>query len=313
LAHRTRAPSARPTFGAISRPAPGLRLGRERMLPAGGLVRAPRVCSDDGLLVSSLEDIDDAFLRLRRLWASSRQGILNDHAPAVELSSLLVVETCARCEERDQEANVSHVAFLADVTASTASRLVDTAERAGLLVRAPSRHSARQTALQLTDAGRALRARAVAHRQGWLAESCSIGTGATSTASPSSCNASPTSCTTDPSCRHPSAWSVRGCLRRHRESRDGLSQRWAQRTDWVVGAAGRGADEPSTQPDVLVLRLGLEQRERLLTRAADHRHRSPWLIPAGDVMTSWIPQRGGVRHGMEERAWVRRGLTQGRW
>lgn len=64
---------------------------------------------------------------------------------------------------------MSHVAFLADVTASTASRLVDTAERAGLLVRAPSRQSARQTALVLTDAGRSLRARALAHRQGWLA------------------------------------------------------------------------------------------------------------------------------------------------
>lgn len=120
--------------------------------------------------MSSLEDIDDAFLRLRRLWASSRQGILDDGVTSVELSSLLVVETCVRCEERDQEANVSHVAFLADVTPSTASRLVDTAERAGLLVRASSRHSARQTALQLTDAGRALRARAVAYRQGWLTD-----------------------------------------------------------------------------------------------------------------------------------------------
>ncbi|MEO5832315.1 MAG: MarR family winged helix-turn-helix transcriptional regulator [Nakamurella sp.] len=114
--------------------------------------------------------MDDALLRLRRLWAASRHQIVHDGVSAVELSSLLVVEACARRADDDAEANVSDVAALADVTPSTASRLVDAAEQAGLLSRRPSRHSGRRTALDLTPAGAALRTRAVAARTGWLTE-----------------------------------------------------------------------------------------------------------------------------------------------
>lgn len=117
-----------------------------------------------------LEAIDDALLRLRRLWAASKHRILDDGVTPVELSSLLVVEACARCREQGREANVSDVAELADVAPSTASRLVDAAEDAGLLHREPSGTSARRTALKLTPAGVALRARAVTARTGWLAE-----------------------------------------------------------------------------------------------------------------------------------------------
>ena len=117
-----------------------------------------------------LDAIDDAFLRLRRLWAASRHRVVDDGVLAVEMSSLLVIEACARQADRGREANVSDVAFLADVAPSTASRLVDVAEAAGLLRRARSAHSARRTALVLTDQGAALRDRAVATRQRWLGE-----------------------------------------------------------------------------------------------------------------------------------------------
>ena len=43
-----------------------------------------------------LDAIDDAFLRLRRLWTASRHRILDDGGAPVELSSLLVIEACVR-------------------------------------------------------------------------------------------------------------------------------------------------------------------------------------------------------------------------
>lgn len=117
-----------------------------------------------------LSALDDALIRLRRLWSASRQRIVEDGTTPVEMSSLLVVEACARGELTHREVTVSDVAELADVAPSTASRLVDRAEAAGLLYRAPSSLSARHTALGLTAAGAALRERAVAARTTWLAE-----------------------------------------------------------------------------------------------------------------------------------------------
>lgn len=117
-----------------------------------------------------LSPLDDALIRLRRLWSASRQRIVQDGATAVEMSSLLVLEACARGAARGCEVTVGNVADLADVTPSTASRLVDRAESAGLLNRSPSALSARRTALGLTPAGAALRERAVAARTAWLGE-----------------------------------------------------------------------------------------------------------------------------------------------
>ena len=117
---------------------------------------------------SAVDAIDDAFLRLRRLWSASRHRIEDDGITRVELASLLVVEACARKVAARAEANVSDVAFLADVTSSTATRLVDTAVRAGLLQRERSAYSGRRTALVLTPAGQQLRTRAVDARRAWL-------------------------------------------------------------------------------------------------------------------------------------------------
>ena len=119
---------------------------------------------------ADLSVLDDALIRLRRLWSASRTRFVDDGATAVEMSSLLVVEACARGTAQEREVTVGDVAHLADVTASTASRLVDRAEAAGLLHRRRSALSARRTALELTPAGAALRERAVAARTRWLAD-----------------------------------------------------------------------------------------------------------------------------------------------
>lgn len=117
---------------------------------------------------ANVSALDDALLRLRRLWSASRH--LLDGDAAVESSSLLVVEACARGASARREVSVGDVAQLADVAPSTASRLVDRAETAGLVRRTPSRSDARRTALQLTVAGAALQARAVAARTVWLTD-----------------------------------------------------------------------------------------------------------------------------------------------
>lgn len=117
-----------------------------------------------------LHQLDDSLIRLRRLWGASRNRLVADGTTSVEMSSLLVVEACARGADLHREVTVGDVADLADVTASTASRLVDRAEAAGLLNRTPSAVNARRTALVLTPSGTALRRRAVAARTAWLAD-----------------------------------------------------------------------------------------------------------------------------------------------
>lgn len=101
---------------------------------------------------------------------SADQEIVEDGATPVEMSSLLVIEACARGAAQEREVTVGDVAQLADVAPSTASRLVDRAETAGLLHRIPSSISARRAALELTPAGAALRERAVSALTTWPAE-----------------------------------------------------------------------------------------------------------------------------------------------
>ena len=114
-----------------------------------------------------LAGLDDALVRLRRLWSSPRQVIDHEGQP-IEMSSILVVEACARGAARGDEVSVGDVAHFADVTASTASRLVDRAARANLVLRSASRRDARRTVLDLTPAGAALQHHALQARLGWL-------------------------------------------------------------------------------------------------------------------------------------------------
>ena len=119
--------------------------------------------------LDGLDVLDDALLRLRRLWSPSRQRLVDDDGLAVEMSSLLVVEACARGAAAGREVSVVDVASLADVAPSTASRLVDRAASAGLVVRGTSTVDPRRTALSLTGRGAGLRARAYTARTTWLA------------------------------------------------------------------------------------------------------------------------------------------------
>lgn len=114
-----------------------------------------------------LAGLDDALVQLRRLWSSPRQVIDHD-GRAVEMSSVLVVQACARGAASGDEVSVGDVAHFADVTPSTASRLVDRAVRAHLVWRSTSEHDARKTVLQLTPDGRTLQGRALHARLGWL-------------------------------------------------------------------------------------------------------------------------------------------------
>lgn len=114
-----------------------------------------------------LTRLDDALLRLRRLWTAPPPALVLESLDGepVTMSSVLVVEACARGED---EVGVRDVGQLLDVDPSTASRLVDRAVRAGLVERRPSAVDARRVALVLTASGEALRGRAVDFRLGWL-------------------------------------------------------------------------------------------------------------------------------------------------
>ena len=119
-----------------------------------------------------LEAVDEALVRLRRLWTASRVHVLDELGERVEMSSVLVVEACARTAAAGAgagaEVTVGDVAVFLDVDPSTASRLVERAARAGLVHRTPSSVDGRRAALVLTPSGRALRARAASSRRAWL-------------------------------------------------------------------------------------------------------------------------------------------------
>ena len=149
---------------------------RRRTEPGEGLTGAwCRPCLTlvgmlDGTRSTALSSVDDALIRLRRLWSASRQRAVDEHGNAVEMSSLLVIEACARGSEAGREVSVGDVAAWADVAASTASRLVDRAVSVGLISRRPSEKDSRRVSLTLTARGRALRQHAVQARNEWLAD-----------------------------------------------------------------------------------------------------------------------------------------------
>ena len=122
------------------------------------------------VVTDGLGDIDDAFLRLRRLWSVSRQRLIDDQDAVVDISSLIVLEACARGAALGREVTIGDVAVLADVAPSTATRLVDRAVDRHWVRRTASGSGGRRTAVALTAAGSALHDRAVRARQAWLAE-----------------------------------------------------------------------------------------------------------------------------------------------
>ena len=85
-----------------------------------------------------LQLLDEALVRLRRLWTASRASVVDELGRRVEMSSVLVVEACARAGSHATEVTVGDVAAFLDVEPSTASRMVDRAEAAGLVRRTAS-------------------------------------------------------------------------------------------------------------------------------------------------------------------------------
>ena len=84
----------------------------------------------------------------------------------VELSTVLVVDALSR--EPSRGCGIAEVAELLDVAPSTASRLVDRAVGAGMVVRRTSSADARRADLHLTRAGMALQERARHFRAAYL-------------------------------------------------------------------------------------------------------------------------------------------------
>jgi DNA-binding MarR family transcriptional regulator len=117
----------------------------------------------------ALRATDDALVRLRRLWSATHTRPMAKDDPPVDMSSVLVVEACARAAAEDRPATVGDIAEFADVEHSTASRLIDRAARSGLVTRTRSTQDARRTVVGLTGAGRALQREAAAFRLTWLA------------------------------------------------------------------------------------------------------------------------------------------------
>lgn len=120
-----------------------------------------------GCDASDLERLDVALLALRRL-VDAPGPSLSHGEDRIEVSTMLVVDAITRSSA--QQGTVGEVAETLQVAHSTASRLVDRAARAGMLVRTRADEDARRTRLVLTDAGRALQREAVGFRTQRLAE-----------------------------------------------------------------------------------------------------------------------------------------------
>jgi DNA-binding MarR family transcriptional regulator len=120
---------------------------------------------------ATLLALDEALIRLRRLWAAGTPR-LGRAGEDVEMSTVLVVDAVQRLTEREPvaEASVAVVADRLDVAASTASRLVDRAVAAGMVRRTRSAADPRRAPLELTTEGRALADRATQFRISYLTD-----------------------------------------------------------------------------------------------------------------------------------------------
>jgi len=114
--------------------------------------------------MSAVEDIDDALIGLRRLWAHSG----NFHDPTVGQVDLSTVLVCREIAVLDREVSVADIAAGLDVAHSTASRLVERAERSGAVRRVRSNHDGRRISVELTGTGKRLHETASGFRIDYL-------------------------------------------------------------------------------------------------------------------------------------------------
>lgn len=109
--------------------------------------------------MTPLEDIDEALIALRHLWAAPPR-IDDPDLGTVEMSTIWVVDRL----RRNPGQTVAELAGQLDVAHSTASRLIARAEQTGAVVRMPDPHDQRRVTVHLTPAGRDLAAVALEYR-----------------------------------------------------------------------------------------------------------------------------------------------------
>jgi DNA-binding MarR family transcriptional regulator len=115
----------------------------------------------------ALLELDTALLGLRRFLSPQQaRPPFTHHGVAVEFSTMLVVDAVARSPEATL--SVGEVAEALQVAPSTASRLVERAVAAGMVIR-ENDADPRRCALHLSAAGRRLHRAALAHRTALLA------------------------------------------------------------------------------------------------------------------------------------------------
>jgi DNA-binding MarR family transcriptional regulator len=119
-----------------------------------------------------LSQLDDALIRLRRLWQTpALHRVLDEPDGArLEMSTVLVTDAINRLHQAHppEVARVADIAERLDVAPSTASRLVDRAVRAGMVARGTAAADSRHVTLTLTPAGTALLGRAFLFRTRYL-------------------------------------------------------------------------------------------------------------------------------------------------
>jgi DNA-binding MarR family transcriptional regulator len=113
-----------------------------------------------------LSEIDSALIGLRHLW-SAPPRLDDPELGRVEMSTIWVAEAVAR-SGADGQPTVNDVAAALDVAPSTASRLVDRAERAGVVSRGRSAEDGRRVTIALTPAGESLATRSAGFRLAYL-------------------------------------------------------------------------------------------------------------------------------------------------
>lgn len=96
-----------------------------------------------------------ALFRLGRKFARFplHELLETDQRHSLELSYILVVQAIEERQKVGQEANIGSIAADLEIEASTASRLVAAAERAGYIMRKKSSADGRATLIELTQAG----------------------------------------------------------------------------------------------------------------------------------------------------------------
>lgn len=117
-----------------------------------------------------LARIDEALIRLRRLWTGHETpaALARDSGGGLEMSTVLVADAIDRERGTGTEVTVADVADRLDVAHSTASRLIDRAEAAGVVTRSRSSVDQRRVTLHLTADGDLLVARSFEFRTQYL-------------------------------------------------------------------------------------------------------------------------------------------------